>query len=157
MCPRIPLGVTTSPYTGFLHTRDSTKVITLSGADLRKNTYYKQECIPVGCVPPARNRTASVGGGSSLTETPWTETPPRPPWTETSPKQKPLDRDPPGQRPPQQRSFWTETPQTETPLNRDLPWTETLLDQDPLDRDPPGQRPPNRDPSGQRPPRQTPP
>ena len=54
----------------------------------------EQECIPVGCVPPARNRTA-VGGLPD-------RDPPgqRPPWMET-----PLDRDPPGWRPPS-----TETP-----------------------------------------------
>ena len=49
---------------------------------------YLQECIPVGCVPPARNR---MGRGSPQ-ETPWDRDPP---WTET-----PLDRDTP----------WTETP-----------------------------------------------
>ena len=46
----------------------------------------KQECIPVGCVPHILYHMG------------------RPPG------QKPLDRDPPGQR-----SAWTETPWTETP------------------------------------------
>ena len=109
----------------------------------------KQECIPVGCVPLARNRTDGV----SLTKTQWIETPldrdpldwehpeqtlgQRPLWTET-----PLDSDSPGQRPPGQRLPWTETLQTETPRQRPLwqrpsgpwtetPWTETLLTETP--------------------------
>ena len=45
---------------------------------------WKQKCIPVGCLPPARYRT----GGLCL---PYRDSP----WTETS-----LDRDPLGQRPP---------------------------------------------------------
>ena len=58
----------------------------------------KQECIPVGCVPPAH-----YCKGVSLTETP----PDRDPLTESPPDRKPL-----GQR----------APQTEThPLDRDLP------------------------------------
>ena len=68
------------------------------------NDLKKQECIPVGCVPPARYRT-----GVSLTETP----PPgqRPhSWTET---------------PPGQRTSWTETPRTETPLDKHL-WKHYL-------------------------------
>ena len=48
----------------------------------------KQECIPVGCVLPARYRT----GGLLDRDRPWTETPL---------ERLPLDRDPPlGQRPP---------------------------------------------------------
>ena len=105
--------------------------------DTETTTYYlakhfpkpawKQECIPVGCVPPARNHTV---GGLPDRDPPGQKPPPkqRPPWTET-----PLDRDPPRQRPsldrdPQDRDplrpLWTETP----------PWTEP----------PPGQRPPYR-------------
>ena len=63
----------------------------------------KQECIPVGCVPPTRYRT----------ETPLDRNPPpgRDPQTET-----PLDRDPPGQRPSR-----TEPPS----LGWRPPWTET--------------------------------
>ena len=74
----------------------------------------KQECIPVGCVPPARY---CMGGSPwqrppghrsprqrpSWTETPWTETP----WTEN-----PLDRDPPVMWPVMHAG--TETP----PVNR---------------------------------------
>ena len=60
----------------------------------------EQECIPVGCVPPAFYRR-----GVSLTETP---TPP--------PGQRPPTL---GQRPPRQRAPhpWTKTP----PLDRDSP------------------------------------
>ena len=41
---------------------------------LKKNVQYeiKQECISVGCVPPARYRTGGLCLGA---ETPWTETP----------------------------------------------------------------------------------
>ena len=46
---------------------------------------HKQECIPVECVPPARNRT--VGGLPDKDLPPHPETHPRqrPPWTETPP------------------------------------------------------------------------
>ena len=65
----------------------------------------KQECIPVGCIPPAHYCTG--GGGVSHMETP--------------PDRDPPDRDPPGQRPP-----WTETPWTETlHWTETKPWTET--------------------------------
>ena len=50
------------------------------------NIFSQQECFPVGCEPPTRNRT----GGLPDRDPPfWTETPL---WTETPP---PLDRDPP--------------------------------------------------------------
>ena len=59
----------------------------------------KQECIPVGCILPAR-----CCMGVSLTETLPGQ---RRPWTETH-----LDRDPP----------WTETPWTKTPpVDRQTP------------------------------------
>ena len=65
-----------------------------------EQTQMKQECIPVGCVPPACKCTAAARG-VTLTETPSTDTP--------------LDRDPPGQRPPwTENPLWTETP----PVNR---------------------------------------
>ena len=48
---------------------------------LRVETYYLQECIPVGCIPPAHYRT----GGSHDRDTPDKEPPDR----------DPLDRDPP--------------------------------------------------------------
>ena len=58
-----------------------------------------------------------------------------------SPWQRPMDRYPPGQRPPGQRALWTETPHwTEIPGQRS-PQTETLVDGNPtgmethLDRD----------------------
>ena len=61
--------------------------------------FLPQECIPVGCVPPARNRT-----GVSLRFIIRQQRPPgqRPfAWTETPP-----DREPhPGQRPP---TLWTD-------------------------------------------------
>ena len=70
----------------------------------------KQECIPIGCVPPARYRTWKSPPGqrppSPWTETPWTETPlDRNPQTETLLDRDSLDRDPPipGLRPPGQR------------------------------------------------------
>ena len=91
-----------------------------------------------------RGRGLCLGGGISLTENPRIETPldrdppgQRPPWTETTPGQ----RHPPGQRP-----SWTEIspdidPRTETTLDRDPldidPQTESALDRDSLDRDPP--------------------
>ena len=78
----------------------------LYAENVRTNVVYdKQECIPVGCVPPTIYHT----GGSPWTETPLTETP--------------LDRDPSRQRPPDR-----------DPLDRD-PWTETPLDWDPLPLD----------------------
>ena len=77
-------------------------------------------------------------------KTPWTETPRQRPLDRESPGQRPpgqrppgdplerpLDRDLLGQRPTEQRPPWTETPWTETP------WRET-----PLDRDLLGQRSP---------------
>ena len=96
-------------------------------------TIFVQECIPVGCVPPACYCTA--GGGLPGQRPPWTPLGQRTPWTETPldrdyppdrdhPGQTPsLDRDPPGQRPP---PWITET----TPLdNRDPlpPWTDKHL------------------------------
>ena len=78
-----------------------------------KKLFIKQECIPVGCEPPAHYR----GGGVSLTETPPPDRPPgqrHPHWIETSPS---------GQRPsPRQRPPRTETPWTETPSPR---WTNS--------------------------------
>ena len=58
----------------------------------------KQECIPVGCVPPALYRTGvSVWGVS-------------------------LDRDPPGQRIPLDRDpLWSETPCGQRPLGQRPP------------------------------------
>ena len=70
--------------------------------------FLQQECIPVGCVPPARSRTRGSSWGSFIVRQ---QRSPRQrlPWTETPP----LDRDPsPGQRPPPH-------PQTETPLDRE--------------------------------------
>ena len=55
---------------------------------------WKQECIPVGCVPLARNRTrGGRGQRPSLGQRP----PGRdhPPWTETPLDRDPLDRGPP--------------------------------------------------------------
>ena len=78
--------------------------------DMYSEQQTKQECIPVGCVPP----TLYILGGVSDTDPPGQ----RPPWTET-----PCDRDLP----------WTETPVTETPLgqnpspDRIPPLTETNL------------------------------
>ena len=70
----------------------------------------KQECIPVGCVPPAHNHM-----GIFLTETPVDRGPPqRPPCTDTLWTETPMDRDPRGQRPPCTETPWTETPWTET-------------------------------------------
>ena len=73
----------------------------------------KQECIAVGCVPPALYR----GGGVLPDKDPPGQRHPGqrpPPWTETTPwTETPLlDRDPPGQRPPSwtETSSWTETP-----------------------------------------------
>ena len=102
----------------------------------------KQECIPVGCVPPARYHTG-VSQGDLPDRDPHGQ---RPPWKET-PRQRPLpDRDP----------SQTETPHGQRPLKRDPPdrdsldrdppdrdpsWTETPLDRNPLDRDPSGQGP----------------
>ena len=101
----------------------------------------KQECIPVGCIPPAHYRT---GGLCPVGLPNWDPPGQRPPsWTET-----PLNRDPPRQRPP-----WTETPWTqnslwtETPPKTEAPWTETPRQRPPGHRPPSGQRPsPDRDP-----------
>ena len=109
--------------------------------------FLRLECIPVGCVPPARYRMGGYPNKDPLDRDPPGQRPPG---------QSPLDRDPPGQRPRNRDSLWTETLWTETPLDRDPlteipsgqrpsgqrpPWTET-----PLDRDPPGQRTPDKDP-----------
>ena len=79
--------------------------LSLIDSNFQQNNWIrKQECIPVGCVPPAHYRT-----GVSLTETPldrdplldrdlsWIE---MPPWAESPLDRNPPDRDPPGQRPP---------------------------------------------------------
>ena len=63
--------------------------------------YSQQECIPVGCVPPAHNSMAL--GGLPDRDPNSGQRPPL--WTETSWTKTPLDRDPPdsdlpGQRPP---------------------------------------------------------
>ena len=58
---------------------------------------FKQECIPIGCVPPASNRMGGLLDRDPPGQrVPWTEIPPgqRPPWTETPPVQRPPDRDP---------------------------------------------------------------
>ena len=74
---------------------------------------YVQECIPIGCIPPAHNHTWA---GGLPEQRPSGQ---RPPWKESSQTETPiLDRDPPpldsdlpGQRPPGQRPIsWTETP-----------------------------------------------
>ena len=70
----------------------------------------KQECIPVGWIPPTRYRTGMV----SLVEIRWTENPL---------DRSPLDGDHPGQWPPDR-----------DPLDRD-PQTETHPNRDPLDTD----------------------
>ena len=111
----------------------------------RYRRFRKQECIPVGCLPPGHYLYCGV----SLDKDPSRQ---RPPLTETP---SPLDRDPPwtkttsGQRPPLDRD-----PQDRNPSEQRHPWTET-----PGQR-PPGQRPLRQRPSGQRPPppvdRQTP-
>ena len=92
----------------------------LNLAEMKSKDKDQQECIPVGCVPPARNSTGgSLSGGL--------------------PGQRPLlDRDP--------LLPWTKTPQTETPRQKPswtgTPWTETPSGQrHPLNRDPLGQRP----------------
>ena len=72
----------------------------------------KRECIPVGCVPPARYRT----GGLSNRD---------------PPGQRPSGQRPSGQRPPGQRplpldtdpSLWTETPRDRDPPTETLIWS----------------------------------
>ena len=87
-------------------------LILLSGIDSRHGTVAdnrgcdfagEQECIPVGCVPPARYRMGVLPNRDPWTETPLLQT--ESPQTET-----PLDRDPSGQRPP-----WTEDPPGQRP------------------------------------------
>ena len=86
----------------------------------------KQECIPVGCVPPTHYHTGGLclGALPFSPEDPPGQRPPgqRPNWTETPQTETALDRDRPGQRPPRQRhpGQITETPWTETP------WTESV-------------------------------
>ena len=100
----------------------------------------KQECIPVGCVLPARYRM----GGGSLTQTQHRDPPGQRPPRQRPPDRDPLGRKPPGQRPPQadpprqrpidrnpqqrppgQRSPWTETPLDRNPQWTETPWTKT--------------------------------
>ena len=71
---------------------------------IRSVLFREQECIGVGCVPPARNHTGSIPDREQ-------------PWTETPGQRPPLDRDPP----------WTETPWTRDPLRTKTP----ALDRDP--------------------------
>ena len=88
--------------------------------------YFKQECIPVGCVPPTLCHIGGLPDRDPTRQRPhWTENPYQ---TET-----PLDSDPPPDRDPlgQRPLFWTNIP------SQSPPWTETHLDRDP----PPGQRP----------------
>ena len=91
-----------------------------------------KECIPVGCVLPARCCTGSLRDSPPPGQRPALDR--DPPWTET-----PSHRDPPGQRPP---------PWTETPLDRHPPptgQTPPHRTDTPLDRDPSGQRGRDRD------------
>ena len=87
--------------------------------------FPEQECITVGCVPPARYRTGGLSPGDLPNRDPPGQ---RPPWTKTILDREPLDRHPldrtgrqtpPGQNPltetPRQRPPWTDTPWTETP------------------------------------------
>ena len=97
----------------------------------------KQECIPVGCVLPARY---CMGRGGCLTQTQHRDPPGQRP-----PRQRPPDRDPLGRKPPGQKTPWTETPSGRHPPR-----------QRPIDRNqqqrPPGQRSPGQRLPGQRPP-----
>ena len=91
-----------------------------------------QECISVGCVPPASYRA----GGLHDRDPPG-QRPPR----QRPPRQRPPRRRPPGQRPQ------TETPWTETPTPRQKhPCTETPGMETPRDGDPPPLRNRERDP-----------
>ena len=90
-----------------------TNTFYVSGKFSNSINSYVQECIPIGCVPPARDRTL---GGVSLNRDPLDRDPhgKRAPQTETPILDRdppPLDSDLPGQRPPGQRPIsWTETP-----------------------------------------------
>ena len=65
----------------------------------------KQECIPVGCVPPAHYRNGGVSVRHPLDrDSPWTA--------------KPLDREPPNRDPLPGQTPWTETP---SPVDRQTP------------------------------------
>ena len=78
------------------------------------NSSWKQQCIPAGCVLPARYCTGDLPDR-------------KPPLTENSRERDPTDRD----------------PRTETPLDRDPPGQRPPGQRPPpLDRDPTGQRPP---------------
>ena len=104
---------------------------------------FKQECIPVGCVPPI-----SVAGGGSQSGGGFTETPLH---------RHPLHRDPLHRDPVHKNPFTETSPSQRPSLHRDIPFTETFpsqrpsLHKDPLHRDSPRQRPPDRETSGQRP------
>ena len=63
----------------------------------KKQTEFKQECIPVGCVPPV---ALAIPGGSST----------RPPWT-----RPPRSRHPPGPDPLGQGTPWSRHPQSKHP------------------------------------------
>ena len=117
----------------------------------------KQECIPIGCIPPASVATMSVLGGVSV-----------PIHRDPLHRDLPFYRDPLHRDPLSQRPSFTEIPWTEIPLDRDTlgqrppldweppcPWTEPALDRVPWD--PPEERPPTPwtetpFPPGQRPP-----
>ena len=95
---------------------------------------FRQECIPVGCVQPARYHTEVSMTETSRQRHPWTENPPPHLDRDPSPHldRDPLNRDPPYRDPPRQRPLDRDPPEWESPRQRPPPH---------LDRDPPGQRP----------------
>ena len=109
------------------HRQTQLKLLPTAYVDGNKGHFYfkwQQECIPVGCVPPAHYCTGWCPWQTPLDRNPLDRDPPgqRPLWTETphSPGKRP-----PRHRPPKQIP-WTKTTQTETALDRDLQ-TETPL------------------------------
>ena len=99
------------------------------------NIFSQQECMPVGCVPPTRNRMAAVG--VSLTEPPGQR-----PSGQRPPGQRcPMDTGPPEPRPPGHRP----PPPGLRPPGLRPPGQRFPLDTDPPpDKDPPGHRPPGQ-------------
>ena len=141
----IPAGTRTAAHRGGFYIRLDLQLNNWVFPECFHWIQWQQECIPVGCVPPARCRT-----GVSPWQRPMDRDPmDRDPKTETPLDRDPLDRDLLN-RDPCTETPCTETPWTGTPPGQRLPytetpWTETLQtetpDRDPLDRDPPGPRP----------------
>ena len=79
---------------------------------LRVETYYLQECIPVGCIPPALYHAGGIHDRDPPNRDPRTETP----GIETPPRTETPQTETPRQRTPRQRPPWDRD--RDSPVNR---------------------------------------